>query len=172
MPQILRTKHFGEVRFEKTFLNGNLHIGRLVGGGYCHVTGHPITIKKDGINAITTQADREDFVRWWEQKDQPPVEEVQRLIVVQPDGSYAFDDGEPITSAEEIIQYCAPGLAQEQILRWFAGELVRREKEAKKAGETIIGQIRQDAAGAVGKKGKPLHVKDAGKAAEEVAIRE
>jgi len=147
MGQVLNTKQFGPVEFDRTWAMGQVHVGLLTGGGYAHTSGHALTRLEDGLAAIPAGVHQEEFLEWWENKDKKPVEELKRKIIVNPDGAYSFDDGAPIEKAEELIGYFGSGDALEQALRWFARELVRREDVAK-AFTTKAGQSAAKAKGA------------------------
>lgn len=137
MAQILKSKDYGEISFEKTFIQGQLHIGRLTGGGYAHVSGHPLRDKEEGLDAIPPGPDRQEFLKWWDEKDNPSAEAVKRKIMISPEGDYVFDDGAPIEKAEDLIQYFGTGEALEQALRWFGAEMLKREKAEKGAAEAL-----------------------------------
>jgi len=138
--QVIRSKIYGEVSFEKTFVMGMVHVGKLAGGGYAHVSGHALTSKDEGLAAIPPGKEQAEFLQWWVNKDRVPEEAIMRRIIVNPDGSYSFDDGESIEKAEDLIKYFGSGDALEQALRWFAGELVRRA-EVEKAMGTKAGSM-------------------------------
>lgn len=140
MAQILKSKDYGEISFEKTYIQGQLHIGKLTGGGYAHVSGHPLRDMEEGLEAIPPGPDRQEFLKWWDEKDNPPEEAVKRKIMISPEGDYVFDDGAdgaPIEKAEDLIQYFGTGEALEQALRWFGTELLKREKAEKAASEAL-----------------------------------
>jgi len=149
-------------------------VGLLTGGGYAHTSGHPLTRKEDGLDAIPAGAHQEAFLEWWENKDKKPVEEIKKKIIVNPDGSYSFDDGSDIVNAQDLIGYFGSGDALEQALRWFARELVRREDVAK-AATSKAGQFAAKAkgTGAGPKKfGSPATRPAQPNATPEVAVKE
>lgn len=131
MPQTLFSKQFGELNFVRTWAMGQTHIGLLAGGGYAHLSGHPVTSKDEGFAAIPPGSHLDAFLEWFDNKDKVSVEEVKRRIIVAPDGSYVFDDGAPIEKAEDLMAYFGSGDALESALKWFAKELVRRDDVAK-----------------------------------------
>lgn len=137
MGQILNSKEFGELEFEKTWVMGTLHIGKLTGGGYAYVSGHPVTNKSEALDCIPPGEDQEDFLFWWENKDSMAAQAPRRLIVVAPNGDYMFDDGDPITTAQQLIDYFGPGPAVEAGLKWYAKKLLEREQIDKEADEIL-----------------------------------
>lgn len=153
MPFVFHSKQFGEVSFETTWAMGQVHIGLLVGGGYAHISGHPLSRKEDGLAAIPPGPEQDAFLEWWENKDKQPIQEITRRIIVNPDGAYSFDDGTPIEKAEQLIGYFGSGDALEQALRWFARELIRREE---------IEKARASKAGGMGTKAKADKPKPSG----------
>lgn len=140
MPQVLFSKQFGELSFSKTWAMGQTHLGLLTGGGYSHLSGHPVKSIDEGLEAIPPGPDRDAFMEWFQNKDKVPEEAIKRRIIVNPDGSYSFDDGSPIEKAEDLIGYFGSGDALEQALRWFAQELLRRS-EVEKAKTSKAGAM-------------------------------
>lgn len=119
MSQKIFTKNFGEIIFERTFVEGPLHIGKLVGGGFLHVTGQPIDSEKELRAAIPRGPELDAALDWFRHKDDVPEGEVVRQVVIKPDGSYKFDDGSPIKSITELVQSIAPGPALDAAVMWF-----------------------------------------------------
>lgn len=168
MGQILRSKEFGEVEFDKTFVGNGLHLGKLTGGGYAHISGHPINSKDELLAAIGPGKDRDEAIHWWLNKDALSEKPPERRIVVNPNGDYEFDDGDPITSAQDLIGYFGSGDALEQALRWFAKELMKREQLEKETADLLEGkgaQVGQQKA----KKEKKMTVADKLKQKAEAA---
>lgn len=144
MGQILRSKQYGDIEFDRTFVGNGLHIGKLTGGGYAHISGQPISSKDELLSAIGPGKDREEAVYWWINKDALAEKKPERRIVVNPNGDYEFDDGEPITSAQELISYFGSGDAVEQALRWYAKDQMKKEaieKEVEGILDTKAGKI-------------------------------
>lgn len=172
MSQVLNSKHHGPVEFDRTWAMGQSHVGKLTGGGYAHVpSGRALTSKEDGLSAIPPGPHQQEFLEWWENKDKKPVEELKRKVVVNPDGSYSFDDGSDIENAQDLIGYFGSGDALEQALRWFARELVRREEVAK-AVTTKAGQLAGKGKGGPKKTGSPATSPPVENAPPEVGIKE
>jgi len=173
MGQVLNSKHNGPVEFDQTWAMGQSHVGLLTGGGYAHVpTGRPLARKEDGLDAIPPGPAQEAFLEWWENKDKKPVEEIKKKIIVNPDGSYSFDDGTDILNAQDLIGYFGSGEALEQALRWFANELVRRDAVAK-AATTKAGHFATKARTTAAKQtGKPATSPPQETGPPEVAVKE
>ena len=166
MSQIIKTKQFGPVEFgDKQWTMGTTTIGVLAGGGYAYLNGHMVESKDALIRCIPSGPDLAKALDWWENKDKIQPDEIQRRIVVLPDNSYAFEDGSPIESATDLLNYFGPGDALEAALRWFAKELVRRE-EVEQAKDTRAGDIARVL------KAKPSAAKAAKQAAEAQAAPE
>lgn len=137
--QILKTKQFGDITFEKTWVDGSIHIGRLAGGGYLHVTGQPIASEHEIRAAIPKGPHLDDALRWYKDRDKEP-EGVKRRIMINNDGSYAFDSGDPVVNLTELIQCIPPGPALDAAIMWFTEhhKTVKAEQaEARIAGKPI-----------------------------------
>ena len=128
--QVLHTKNYGSVSFERTWIAGDLHIGKLTGGGYAHLSGLPVKGKKELRIAIPAGPQLEEALEWFDKKDAPQEAPVKKVVVSQ-DGSYAFDDGSPVTSLQELVQHMPSGPAMDAALEWFSGE--KKKKEGAKA---------------------------------------
>jgi hypothetical protein len=128
MSQKIYTKQFGDIEFERTFVEGTLHLGKLVGGGYLHITGQPIDSEKELRGAIPRGPELDAALDWYRHKDDKPAVEAPRNVVIKPDGSYAFDDGSPIKTITELVQSIAPGPALDAAVMWF----MEKQQAAKK----------------------------------------
>lgn len=141
MPQKLFTKRFGELEVEHGgWQNGNTHVVRLTNGAYCFISGLPVEKKSDFAKAGMTGDELESALFWFEHrhdKDQKPA----RGIKFEADGTPIFDDGTPVESPSELMQYFKPGpvldaaikalvLKQEKATQQTAGKVdaVAREK--------------------------------------------
>jgi hypothetical protein len=133
MGQIIKTKHHGEVEFEKTWRDSDLgHIGKLTAGGYSHFSGAAIKSLEELVGVLSiigTKAEVAEAEEWWNNRgkdDETPA----RRIILEPDGSYLWEDGEPITSAAEIMSALPQGPQSEAVLAWFYGTQVEARKHA------------------------------------------
>lgn len=132
MPQILKTKTKGNFEFVRTWVNGNQHVGLLKKGGYMHVGGIPIKLKKEITDCIPTGPDRDRALEWLDGKINP-VEPPARKILLASDGAFTFDDGSSVTSPADIVNNTSPGPLQDELLRMFS--LKQREEEKELAKE-------------------------------------
>lgn len=154
MPQELHTKHHGTWKFEQTWYDNGVHIGLLVGGGYCHTSGLPIKSEAEIKKAMVGDRDNmEKALYWFRHKDEIAAQEAKRLIIIDPAGNYVFDDGSPITDPAELARYFAGNdEALKAALTWYAKHIARKEevaKETKKLKQTKAGKT---AAAVKGKK--------------------
>lgn len=140
MPQIIKTAHYGDLEFEKSWANENRHIGKLVNGGYCFISGQPILYRNDIERTIPTGKDLEDALLWFENKDSYEAMAKRRCIVIMPDGSFSFDDGSPVTSYSDIVNNLPQGELQDAALRWWAMR-DREKKELEEDKESIVGKL-------------------------------
>jgi len=140
MTQIVQTKYLGEVEFEAQWSQGQLTIGKLKGGGYAYLSGQPVKNVEE-LRNVLPQPYLNEAIEYFENLNKMPVEELKRRIIINPDGSYTFDDGGAIDRAEDLIGYFGSGDALEQALRWFARELVRREEVQRLAETTKAGGL-------------------------------
>lgn len=142
MTQLIKTKQFGEIEFEKTWaVAGGAHVGRLTKGGYCHFSGHPILSRAELEAAIREETDLKMALEWFDNRDK--VTEIPgKNILIATDGEPRFEDGSPIESVADIINYMKPGPFQDAALRWWAKKSEEREKlaahpEAAKMSRTV-----------------------------------
>lgn len=129
--QKLETNDYGTLIVEKSWANTGIHIAKLAQGGYCHITGQPISKREDFIKAIPEGKEREEALYWFDRKDDPTFNVKRKRIVITPYGSFEFDDGTPITSASEIIENLPQGILQDAALRWWASEQEKEESYRK-----------------------------------------
>jgi len=133
MGQILKTAHFGEVEFTKTWVTSTgKHIGKLAKGGYAFLSGQPITKKKDLTDCIPGGTELEEALNWFSNKDKIKEETVPpKMVVIQRDGSYAFDDGSPIKDVADLIEAIPRGPVLDAAVAWFTNRLKGQELHAK-----------------------------------------
>lgn len=126
--QTIKTKHFGPISFVKTWVSSDgRHIGKLAKGGYAHLSGSPVTSKKDLSELIPTGQDKQDALEWFVHKDEiKPKMEMKRIILI-PDGGYEWEDGSPITDVADILNALPKGVQLEAVLDWFT----RKQSVAK-----------------------------------------
>lgn len=140
MSQILKTKKYGEIEVDRSYVNGLDHVAKLTGGGYCHISGHPVDSPSILKKCIPAGKDLKEALDWFENKDKIPIEAVAKRIVINPDGSYAFDDGSEIENAADLIRHINDADALNAAVRWFAKELERRESVVT-GSDTKVGAI-------------------------------
>jgi len=132
MSQIIKTEHHGELEFDKTWVvSGGAHIGKLTNGGYCFLGGAPVLLK-DIKKVIPVGKELDEALEWWEHKDDEK-NESSKKITISPDGSYTFENGDPITKVSELYDYFEVGSEiLDNALLWFTR---RQEKEKEKTTE-------------------------------------
>ena len=131
--QTINTKHFGPISFIKTWVaSDGRHVGKLSKGGYAHLSGSPVTAKKDLTDLISGQ-DRKDAVEWFDHKDEPKSKIVTKRITLLPDGGYEWENGSPILDAADIYNTLPKGAQLDAVLDWFS-----RSQRLKKTKEKMI----------------------------------
>jgi hypothetical protein len=152
MSQIIKTKQFGEVEFEKSWAVSNgKHIGKLANGrGYLHFTGQPISTLKELQEVIPPGPDLDEAVAWWRNKDKrrDDSELPDKKVVINPDGSCAFDDGSPIESVADLFNAIPRGPMLDAAVAWFTEDAKKRkfqEQVQKSHKENVAGQNVQEA---------------------------
>ena len=131
--QTIKTKHFGPISFVKTWVSSDgRHIGKLAKGGYAHLSGSPVTAKKDLSELISSGQDKKDALEWFDHKDEvKPKMEMKRIILI-PDGGYEWEDGSPITDAADILNALPKGVQLEAVLDWFTKKQSVKRSDAGK----------------------------------------
>ena len=131
--QTIKTKHFGPIAFVKTWVSSDgRHIGKLAKGGYAHLSGSPVTAKKDLSELISSGQDKKDALEWFDHKDEvKPKMEMKRIILI-PDGGYEWEDGSPITDAADILNALPKGVQLEAVLDWFTKKQSVKRSDAGK----------------------------------------
>ena len=120
-PQALDTGRFGIIHVVQTWVVRDKKISKLSNGAYVHTTGLPIASKKEITEVIPPGPNQDEALYWFDHREENP-EDPGRRITMNPDGSFAFDDGSPITSIAEITQALTSGPHQEVVIRWFIKE--------------------------------------------------
>ena len=136
--QTLHTKNYGSVSFERTWIAGDVHIGKMVGGGYAYLSGLPVKSKKELKAVIPAGPFLEEALAWFDKKDEPQSVITKKVVIFQ-DGGYAFDDGSQITSLQELVNFMPAGSALDAAIEWFSKEKKKRES-VKEAAATKAGQ--------------------------------
>lgn len=135
MPQKIFTKQFGEVVFKRSWATTTMHIGELLDGGYAHLPGGLPVKSRAELEACIPHGDElEAAVNWFEHRNDPVEDTPQKRLVLQPDGSYLFDDGSKVTSISDLVNHIRPGLALDAAVQWFS-EKKRQEDTIKAAAE-------------------------------------
>lgn len=141
MTQLLHTGRFGTIEVEKSWVDGNLHICKLAKGGYVYASGLPVTSDGDLRKVIPAGPEREEALRWLENREAEPAEP-QKHIVVLPDGSCQFSDGSPVEDVSDILKHIPPGPFQDAAYKWLqekkAQEKKLQELAAKASGQAAL----------------------------------
>jgi len=137
--QVINTSGYGDLTFIRTWSDGTIHIGKLKDGGYCHIGGPPVASKRDLESAIPSGTHLDEALDWWENKDKIEEKKDRPKIVIQGDGSYAFDDGSPIESVADFVAYIPQGPALDAAVLWYV-ETHRDKIEQNKSNATDTAQ--------------------------------
>ena len=133
-PQKLYTKKFGELEVMASWAEPPNHIALLSNGSYVHITGVPIADK-----AVLRKTLPMDVLAaaldWFDHRHEQKTPESMR-IMIESDGSFAYEDGTPITSLSQLTQALQPGPILEAALLWFT-----RKQDTDK---TAVGQKNVD----------------------------
>jgi hypothetical protein len=148
MPQIIQTKEYGPINVEQSWHNGTIHIAKLVGGGFVHMTGLPVQTQRELREAIPAGKDLDEALNWFEHKDEAPEVPVKRIII-HADGTPTFDDGSPVETVADVAKYMAPGPFQDAAMQYVAQREVER-KEQERLAKSKAGAIGQS------QKGRPM----------------
>ena len=134
MAQSIFTKHYGEIRFIRTWAqSGGKHIGLMPSGAYAHIGGLPVTNIADIQACIPAGDELEKALAWFENrgkvsKDHTPV----RKVYYDPDdGSWRYVDSYAVVAQVEDLQAALKGGPLADALVWF-----QRQMGAKVPGAT------------------------------------
>ena len=117
--QVIKTTNYGELTFIRTWSDGQVHIGKLKDGGFCHIGGPSIASKSELENAIPKGEQLNEALDWWENKDKIVEAEEALKIIMHKDGSYTFSDDSPITSVGDFVSYIPRGPALDAAILWY-----------------------------------------------------
>jgi hypothetical protein len=131
MGQVLKTKNFGDVEFEQTWIEGSAHVGKLTKGGYCHVSGLPITSVDELEVAMRPGPDLDEAIYWFEHKEEVAARAGKKGIVIEADGSVHFSDGSPIEDVGDLTANLPAGPLLKAALEWWAGQIVENARLEK-----------------------------------------
>jgi hypothetical protein len=137
MPQLLHTGRFGTIEVEKSWVETNLHICKLTQGGYVYVSGLPVTSEADLRKAIPAGPEREAALQWLANRELPE-ETPKKRIVVNPDGSCAFEDGSPVENISDILNHIPPGPFQDAAYRWLQEKKAQEKALQEKAAKAVV----------------------------------
>lgn len=146
--QKIHVKDKGTLVFDKTFVNNQLHIGKVTGGGYLHLGGQPVKNKDELRSVIPDGPELVEALKWFDNRGkEPDVEKPKKKIVITVDG-FAFEDG-PINSIQEIMNNTSQGTMQEMVLAWWGGQLKDKEKAKRREISRVartVDEIRREVA--------------------------
>jgi hypothetical protein len=129
-PQKLYTKKYGELDVIRSWNEPPNHIALLENGAYVHITGVPIADKSVLRKTIHDIPDLENALLWFDHRHDEKAEDKMR-VMIEPDGSFVFEDGNPITSVSQLTQALQPGPVLDAALLWFTRAKDVAEAEAK-----------------------------------------
>jgi len=149
--QTIKTKHFGPISFEKTWVSSDgRHIGKLSKGGYAHLSGSPVTSDRDLQELIPSGKDRKEALEWFSHKDEVKPKMEMKRITLTPDGGYEWEDGSEITDLADILNTLPKGPQLEAVLDWFTRKSsvergkAKREISAKKTTSDKLKREQQE----------------------------
>lgn len=119
MPQILRSKKFGEIEVEHGgWMDNAVHIVRLTNGVYCHSNGLPVQSRDEFKKAGMMGDDLLKAHNWFEHRhdaeEHPP-----QGVILRPDGSLSLEDGTPVTQSAQLVHCLPPGESLDSALKAF-----------------------------------------------------
>lgn len=142
--QTINTKHFGPISFVTTWVSSDgRHIGKLAKGGYAHLSGSPVTTKKDLLELVPDGKARQEALEWFEHKDDVKPKMEMKKIVLIPDGGYEWEDGTEITDIADILNTLPKGPQLEAVLSWFTQKQTKAEDE-KQTADTKFKQAQRE----------------------------
>ena len=142
--QVINTSGYGNLTFVRTWADSGIHIGKLAGGGYCHIGGPAISSKRELETAIPGGKYLDEALDWWENKDRVEVKKDKPKVMLMDDGSYALSDGSQIKSVGDLISLIPPGPALDAAVLWYVethkdkikAKVAEREETEHKTEET------------------------------------
>ncbi|MCL6547170.1 MAG: hypothetical protein K6T61_18325 [Bryobacteraceae bacterium] len=132
--QLLHTGNYGTIEVEKSWVEGSLHICKLANGGYAYVSGLPVTSEAELKKAIPPGPDRDEALSWLHRSSEPAAPPPKRMII-NPDGSCAFDDGSPVENVSDILAHIPPGPFQDAAYKWLQEKLEKQKAAVAKAAK-------------------------------------
>jgi hypothetical protein len=131
------TANYGTLEFETIWSKANVgSIGKLVNGGYVHLGGVPIKQLREITDIMDSGPDKDAAVEWYKNRGKIP-EKPTKKIVLNPDGTFNFDDGSEIMNMSDIINNVPPGALQDAIITWFVSLKKKSEEESIKEAQRI-----------------------------------
>jgi hypothetical protein len=143
MAQVIHTKKHGDHSFIKTWVETDgRHIGALEGGGFAYLSGLVVSRKQDLIDLIKEEEWLQKALDWWENKDQV-TEEKEIKKVIFDNGTFCWEDGSPIISAQSLIENMPRGEELDMLLAWFHKREHKKAEEKKAEAEAQATQSQQ-----------------------------
>lgn len=143
MASILQTKDFGPIEVERVWANGTMLIGVTPKGAYVHTSGLAVQSREE-FEAVGMNPEELAEACYWLEHRHDVVEEAPKRIMFNPDGSYEFEDGSPITSITELIEAMGQNNpALEAACLWFSQETLRRQEKAVREATELGGMAKQ-----------------------------
>lgn len=133
--QVVKTSN-GELTFERTWVNGQIHIGKLLNGGYAHIGGSPVTMRREIEDTVPQGKHLTDALNWFDNKDKVR-EAPKKKIIINEEGDYIFEDGSSINSVGDLLGYFVKGKALDNAVAWYTARMESVSENAKKEKEEI-----------------------------------
>lgn len=143
--QTINRAGYGDLTFQKTWVGGNLHIGKLADGSYAHLAGMPVSQRSEIEDVIPKGKDLEEALKWFETKDDvKPRSASSKRIIIEPDGSYSFEDGSPVKTIRELMDALPKGPALDAAVTWFVAKLKGVSEDQITAKELAIAKTKEN----------------------------
>lgn len=142
MSQLITTKYYGDLHFERTWAaSGGIHIGRLLGGSYAHIGGLPVTDKADLIACIPQGEALTTALDWFENRHKRAEEALlmppKLVMFYTPDRSWRYvESNTPVERVEDLYEALKGSDALEGAVKWF---VTRQQAPAEGASSTGLG---------------------------------
>ena len=146
MSQLVRTKYYGDLTFEKTWaLSNGPHVGKLMNGAYAHFGGLPVTDKQDLLATIPAGPDLDEALDWFENRHKRATEAqlmpTKLVMYYPPDQSWRYVETQQlVTTVEDLYEGLKGSPALDAALAWFFKQRQREQSgQASPSGSSISG---------------------------------
>lgn len=124
--QLIKTKHHGTLKVIESYQIEGMHIAKTE-AGYVHLSGLPVA-SKDELKKCVPPNKLKEALDWWDRRFEE-AGKAPKCIMLDPKGRLFFEDGKPVTSADEIDASIEPGPAREAMRQAFYVQQAREQEE-------------------------------------------